>query len=331
MAGKSRLLFLGTGGVSDAVRLILPARELSKKGVLVEIHSMGEFGSNLHLSWVASQKGKFNACLLSRPHDPALVEALKGIGLYVVVDLDDDFHSIPKAHPGYKYVGPGNPKYLENVAGCVYLADALTVTTKLLQERWQELQKDITIIPNGWSKDNPFWGKTYPRETTNLFWGGTITHREDFELALPSLVRIANSYPSVRIVIAGDPQIYQMLQKVPQKQKVFVPNVTYDDYPHSLCYADILLAPLINNDFNNHKSDVKLVDAGAARIPWVASITKQYSSWREGGLFAGEWYGAISWMLNEPDTRAKLAEAGYQRALPREMGNLIDLWENVLL
>ena len=68
----------------------------------------------------------------------------------MVVDVDDDFHSIPRHHVAWKWMGPGNPESLSELEERSRIADRVTAATKALRERWLPVNKDVVIIPNGW-------------------------------------------------------------------------------------------------------------------------------------------------------------------------------------
>jgi glycosyltransferase involved in cell wall biosynthesis len=267
------------------------------------------------------------------------VEAVKEkYGLPILADVDDDFHSIPKSHPGYMAVGPGNPKFLQGHKDCLDMADKVTVTTVELANRLSVpplavRPTKLEVISNGWG-ESEWWGKRYSRGTVNIGWGGTITHRSDFLLCKDALDYILSKYKYVKIVIAGDPEIYKMMDKVKESQKMFLPMVRYEDYPHTLCYYDILIAPLENNRFNGAKSDIKLVDAGAAQIPFVASDVPIYRDaiWQEGGyLVRGKdnWINALEELVLHDEVRERKGRACREAAWSRHIGKLSDLWVNV--
>ena len=345
---KLNISFIGDGGVSDAVRLRLPAEKLMENdeisGSFTDLSKFreGELGRiKWEQLWDAGDEvyEGTSMSVITRPVFPELVGGLRDkYGHFIVADVDDDFHSIPKSHVGYRAVGPGNQDFLERHRVSLRMADLVTTTTPELAARLSEdpigVKADrVRIVPNGWG-DNEWWGRTQQRDTVNIGWGGTITHRADFLLCLDALVEIAEKYKSVKIVIAADPEIYRMLKAVREEQKMFLPMVRYEDYPHTLTYYDILIAPLEDTRFNNAKSDIKLVDAGAARIPFVASDVPIYRSdlWRECGFLVrgkAQWFDALEELVLYPETRERMGEECGNQAELRHMNKLSQDWLKV--
>jgi glycosyltransferase involved in cell wall biosynthesis len=215
------------------------------------------------------------------------------------------------------------------------MADLVTVTTDELANRITQKPVDvrperIRIVPNGWG-DSKWFDLRVPTKTINIGWGGTITHRSDFLLCRDALIEIALKYEHVKIVIAGDPEIYGMMKRVSEAQKMFLPMVRYEDYPHTLTYYDILLAPLEDTPFNNAKSDIKLVDAGAAIIPFVASDMPVYSTglWDDGGYLVNtkdEWFSALEELVTHDEIREAKGKKCREIAMVRHIDNLSKDW-----
>lgn len=334
-----KVQFIGENSVSDAIRCMLPAVELAKM-------QFADVSYNV-IPWQNEPPppiAGLDAVIMSRPHHDTLLMAYKRMGVPVVVDMDDDFRAIPENHPGYQYVGEGNPYMLAKLENCINLANRLVVATEELKERLVNHRMgafdSIHVIPNGWSSRDPHWldRRSIYKDKIIIGWGGTITHREDFQMCVKPLKKIMREHPEVIICIAGDPEIYQMFATVQEKQKLFVPMVPYDLYPITLSLWDILLAPLLNSDFNMAKSDIKLVDAGAKGIPYVASDMPVYRPWHKGeGNFAGilsnddDWYENLKYLiLAGKEGREKMGKAGKKAATTREMIELGPLWKNVI-
>jgi len=275
----------------------------------------------------------YDLVILSRPNNPKFIYPFKSKRIPVLVDIDDDFWNIPKKHVGYNHVGPGNEVAIAGIEECLKQAHAISTSTENLQIKLKEKFGDkVFIIDNGWNSDNDNWNKSLIKRNDNVVnigWAGTITHREDFKLCLNALIKITDTFKESRILIGGDPDIYLMLNNINENQKMFLPPVEYFEFPAIVGSFDILLAPLLENPFNAAKSDIKLVDAGARKIPWVASRAPNYLKWYEGGEFASttdEWVEHISEFIRGKARRRRYGEAGYQKALTRESKELIKLW-----
>jgi hypothetical protein len=326
----TKILFVGEGTVSDAVRCQLPGFHLNKLGFEVDFTAL-EYREGTLVPLMG-----YDAIVFSRPHHDSLITAYRRLGIPVIVDMDDDFHAIPEKHPGYKFVGKGDPYYLMKLDNCIYAASLITTATSILRDRLLPINKNIKVIPNGWSADNFHWlvKRSLYKDRFIIGWGGTITHREDFKMCVHPLMRFIKEYPQAMVCIAGDPEIYNMLKRIPEKQKLFVPMVSYDVYPAMLSLWDVMLAPLLDNEFNQAKSDIKLVDAGAKMIPYICSKMPVYSNWPGGGFEVGhesdEWYGALEYLFTHPDEAKTIARNGHDAARGREMTKMSKVWKEAI-
>ncbi|MBP7690304.1 MAG: glycosyltransferase [Anaerolineales bacterium] len=319
--------FYLTGEVSD-LRLQQAAAALNQRGVAAACYQ----------SFMPQHLAEHSVFIFSRPHLNAGfslgVRACAAAGRPVVIDLDDNFHHLPADHPGYASVGPGNPALLQSLEQLLQHAAVLTVATPALAEFYGRWARRVAVVPNGWSRSNPLWLQPSPaRASINLGWAGTMTHRQDVLEMRAAVLRILREFPQTRLVIGGDPEVAKLFHAAKPAQVQFLPGVPYADYPGLLAHFDILLAPLRANDFNQAKSDIKLVEAGARRIPWVASQVAAYAAWPAGGLLvkkAGEWYQHLKRLVADAGLRTSLGQAGHAQALTREAQALAPLWLEIL-
>lgn len=321
-----KILMIGDGGVSENVRAAMPGKALAARGWTV---LAGRFEA------IRKEDVHHDVAVLSRIVSPTFVSWLRDQSIRVIMDIDDNFYAIPRTHPGWRTVGAGSPTYLSQLTECLLMADLVTVTTPELVTELGKYNPKIHVIPNGWDATNPHWKiKYFHPDNINIGWAGTITHREDFQLILPSLLRLAKKYPWVKLLIGGDPKIYEMLRNVPERQKQFLPMVPFYFYPHVLSYLDLWLAPLVDNAFNRSKSDIKLVDAGASRTAFVASKIANYERWGDGGMLIDpscEWFEDLDWLVRDPMARQQLAQAGWEKAQTREITQLTPMWEKAIM
>lgn len=307
LSDEYRILFYSTGEASD-FRMRLPATWLTREGLNIEYAA-----HPMRPNWEKADVIVFLRPHIARESLQTLAQCIRA-GKTIVVDIDDDFHSIPPGHPGYYYCGPGNPGLLRALELAIKSATVLVVSTPALAERYGALAQSTLVIPNGWDEENPNWYKPPPkRQNLRIGWAGTATHLEDMRLIRSELIHFLRTYPEVQLAIGGDARIMDLFSPLPERQRLFLPFRPYHEYPNLLAEFDILLAPLADTPFNRAKSDVKLVEAGARCIPWVASALPAYRSWGTGGILAespASWPDALATLVENPDLRLQLAEAG---------------------
>lgn len=324
------ILLIGEGTVSDDVRLRNIGQCLAAEGFSVLYQNLYYRDDDLPIP-----DSPVDVVFFGRPHHSDLLLYYKRKGIPIIVDADDDFRAIPETHPGYNYVGLGDTAFLRKYENCLYLADIVTTTTNILAERLREINPNVRVIPNGWSASNPNWYTKRHIYSDSVFigWAGTITHREDFAVCLDAVRQALKKHKEARVLIAGDVEIYRKFKRISEKKKLYIPMMPYRLYPVLLSFCDIFLAPLEDNFFNRAKSDIKLVDAGAKGIPYIASNMTVYQSWGGGGILAStpdEWFEAIDKLVSDRVLRAKYAEEGHKLAQERLMSKLIDQWLEII-
>lgn len=317
----NRIQVIRANAVSD-FRMDLLHRRLVREGYDSEIITAVPFHK-------ASQ---FDTVICCRPGDSMLeyLRMCQIAGKRVVIDLDDDFNSIPKHNPAYPYTGAGHPNYLSRLKQTMGVPG--TLVTYASPELANRYRMDGVVIPNCYDEENEIWGLpkcTAPGRLT-LGWSGTTTHREDVKLILPAVKRILAAYDHVDIAISLDDQIYNEFLGLPEDRKIFLPGVPYDIYPAIFAWFDILLVPLRDTFFNRAKSDIKMVECGASRTVYVASDLPFYREWGVGGLVvpntAEAWEEALRTLIEDEEQRKSMAAAGLEKAQTRTSKAYTDKW-----
>lgn len=313
------ILCIRANAVSD-FRVELAARHLERAGYDVETITYVPF-------YKASQ---FDLIICCRPGID-MIEFLKVCliaGKPVIVDLDDDFNSIPKHNPAYPYTGAGHPTYLMNLRQL--LQHPHVTTTYASPELVNRYKVEGTVIPNYWDDENPNWEQGEPKRDglINIAFSGTSTHREDFNVVEPAIKKLLDENKNLRFVAQLDEQIYKRFIMYPEWQKLFLPPLPYDDYPLSYRYFDIMVIPLRDTRFNRAKSDVKLSECGVAKVPYIASALPQYTDWGVGGLTVGDggWEDALRTLIASEETRREFGQAGHEKALTRKASVVCQKW-----
>lgn len=324
---KSILFTLDTSVVGP-IRAGIPGAALQAKGYRVGIALFGTIGEKAYAEAdvVCFVRPTYNAAA-------AIQFMRQWPNKRAFVNVDDHFEAIPKGHPGYDLIGPGNPERIGYLHAAIRACDRLLVSTPELAERYAGYHKPVEIVPNGWLSSNDVWQRKWPHRGVTIGWAGTATHTEDWNLIETPVRRILKEFPDTRLVIAGDERIYARFASTPEKQKLYLPGLEYSQYPWLIAHFDILLAPLADTYFNRAKSDIKLVDAGARGIPFIASRLEPYLHWPAGcGLLAStpaEWYDALKLLVTDPAQRGMMGYAGSLAAAGRD-GLNTSQWEKLL-
>jgi glycosyltransferase involved in cell wall biosynthesis len=156
---------------------------------------------------------------------------------------------------------------------------------------------------------------------------------EDVAQVRRMLIRVLREFPQVRLLIAGDVQVFQLFESLPEGRCLFLPLANAEDYPVALEQVDVLLAPLRGTPFNHSSSDQPLMEAGMRGIPWVASPIPAYQDWEAGGLIArtpDEWHTHLRQLVQDAELRGVLGAAGRQKAARREMSHLARIWLDMI-
>jgi glycosyltransferase involved in cell wall biosynthesis len=311
------ILVIKCNGVSD-FRVTLAARHLSAAGYDVEIISQVPY-------YKAAAHDIFLCC---RPGEDMckFLDICVKAGKKVIVDMDDDFFSIPPKNSAYAWIGAGHPTYhitLKKLLSKVHL----TYASPELVNRYK---LPGTIIPNCYDEENVTWEEPkHPSDKVRLGFTGTATHQADFKTIIEQLQWILKERKDVKLVIGNDYTVYDQFRDIPNDQKLFIPPLSYDSYPISFKHIDILLVPLQDNYFNRAKSMIKLIEAGASRTPWLASSVPVYEQWGVGGKCVppgGDWAKEILALIDDPQLRKEYGEAGHTLALEHTSKKVSELW-----
>jgi glycosyltransferase involved in cell wall biosynthesis len=110
-----------------------------------------------------------------------------------------------------------------------------------------------------------------------LFYGsGSRSHNENFALMAKSLADLLRRNPQIQLRIVGPVEISSALAKV-QNQIERIPfTEKVSDYWRQLATANVNLAPLTSNAFNDAKSEIKWMEAAILGIPSIVSSSAVY-------------------------------------------------------
>lgn len=234
-------------------------------------------------------------------------------GKKIVVDQDDDL-KVSNDNPHKKDHQVTNAA--EVIKKTLEIADLVTTTNAHLQRKLSQYNPNVVEFQNYMDLDR--WDiptRHHSDSQIRIFWAGSITHMEDLKMVLPVLQRIQREYQNVKFIFMGEPRIKKYVEGLNIEIMLGVPFEAYPSKLHSIG-ADIAIAPLVDNEFNQCKSPIKFLEYAISKYAGVYSDTVYVSHAFDGscGTIASnldQWYLALRNYIVCPQLRHDIAERAY--------------------
>lgn len=199
----------------------------------------------------------------------------KRYGFKIVLDLDD-YWELGSTHPLYQHWQ--SEQIAEMTLGYIKMADLVTVTNERLATKVSLYNQNVAIIPNALPFD-PLVPKS--SDKTRFIYAGSITHIPDIEILKNRFGRIdpyIRDRASFLLAGVGDHAGWDGPKKIFKAtgSYEFLPVLPLDQYMRHYDNADVALVPLIDNEFNGHKSILKVMEAASRGLPCLVSKVLPY-------------------------------------------------------
>ena len=149
--------------------------------------------------------------------------------------------------------------------------DAITVTTEYLAENIRKItDKPVIVAPNSYDPSYHLVKNTKHLGQPRIIWAGSITHSADLQMIAPVVKRIKERF-GVKFVTIGDTRVKEWWGSDTEVR----PSVGIAYYMQTLASlsGDIGICPLVDDEFNRNKSQIKAIEYGLLGLPVVASPT----------------------------------------------------------
>jgi len=291
--------------------------------------------------------------------DPNSVIVAKRQGAKVIYEADDAvIDAYGKERKNLMQIGDA---WKNATIETVNLCDAVIVTNRFLKanfERFTRKDMPIHVVPNymdfDWYKDAD-WDIKRNTDEVRIGWFGSRGHFEDLRMVLPALEEVLIKYPQARFIYCGyggmssEKRMTEIgwgedvFREIPRHRREFNIAVEHTMWPdkHRALDLDIGLAPLIDDEFNHCKTNIKWQEYAALKTPVVASptvyaehpILEGVTSINHGytGMIANnheEWVRWLSMLIEDKKFRKKMGKAAYAKI--KSDWNLEKRWKNWL-
>lgn len=335
-----------TSGV-DYARLVLPATHLAKlPGFKVEIRKnpftdkektwddVTKAWDIIWTSYIDKPMGYVQMAFHAEKNDCKLV-----------IDLDDNVWELPPENPVYKSYHPGSES-LGVLSKILQNQDHITVSTSKLQSVVCRMcikrHDQVKVLPNMIDLNaydfNNIVRKDHPLTIAHF---GSTTHFQD--LMDPAFVsgmeQVLSKYKDVRFITVGNWVPAFQSKFGPQYRQIMglgKPDVHQwinEAWPKLMGISDIIVAPLSAAESNKSKSDIKMLETGAAKLPFIGSRVTPYNNSigviEEVAYLAGtskEWFTKLEKLILDEKLRKGQGEKLHEWVKNRSIQSNVQKW-----
>lgn len=260
-------------------------------------------------------------------------------GKKVVYELDDNIFKYPDSP---EYVKSGLQAETLSTIRIIRSSDAVTTSTDAIAETVRELvDTPVYVLPNQLDFADIEHLRFSARKQLSVGWAGGHYHVQDLGLVEAALERVLDRYPEVILIMYGAcPRGLYVRKKDRIFLQPFVPMEEFNFWMAALRF-DIGIAPLYKTEFAKSRSNLRLLQYSALKIPVVASNYGEYGRALGSGL-AGlvaeddQWEEKIGYLIEDPAERERLGRAAYEYVkkeydIERNIGRWSAVYEEVML
>lgn len=283
------------GGVSD-VRVIEPMKAMATYGAaMCKVGLEGALEPNL--SPDLPRIAVLHRPLMTGLSGIARIRALLAKGFLVVTEFDD--------HPSFMEERGLDVDQMLTFRG----VHAVQTSTVPLAEVLVARNPEVAVFPNG-VYELPAVNNFADPESMTLFFGA-LNRQADWAPYMQVLNEVARAVGErLRFSVMFDETFFNALET---PHKSFEPLADYNTYKKLLAQSEISFMPLGDTAFNRAKSDLKFIEAGAARVAALASPVVYGGVIEDGktGLIfrdPGELRAALLRLLAYPEATKRMAD-----------------------
>lgn len=203
---------------------------------------------------------------------------------------------------------------------------AVQTTTEYLAARLRTFNPNVKVFANQLKKISPLRNfKEQKNKPVQIFFGA-VNRDAEFKAVLPILNKLAQDYGNkITFKIIANKELFDMLET---ENKIFAGNpdffngqfIPHEKYLEILRESDIALLPLLDNEFNRSKSDLKFIECascGAAVLASPVVYSKTVKDDETGLIYNDdkEFSQKLKLLIDNKEKRYELATAAYDYVL----------------
>lgn len=261
------------------------------------------------------------------------VEALARRGVALCFDHDDDLRASDMVSGKSSLQGLlDNQRWSAIYERMARLVDLVTTPSEELAAKYRKVgAKEVAVIENYLDSRMQCFGHRSRHDGVVVGWIAEAEHVGDIRALklAESLSRLLDAHANVRVLTIG---VHLPLSS---ERYEHIPKVAYLDMLKVISRVDIGIAPLVDNDFNRSRSNVKLKEYGAVGAAWAASPVGPYRGLgeKQGGVLVPDdhWFDALDRLVRNRILRYRLARRALRWAKTQTVDRHAIDWEKRFL
>ena len=249
---------------------------------------------------------------------PRIIQEARRLSKPVIYEADDWLLEVPDSNLqslAYQDV-------LASILSAVIQSDLVITSTEYLRNKFLLFNSNTIVFPN--YLDDTLWkiqspkldpSQEKPNQVVTIGYMGGRTHQSDLQSITAVLTQLDQLYPSrLRFKFWGCPPPLEWFGR----SNVAWKKIDILDYVEFAAFflsqsCDIVIAPLVDNEFNRAKSAIKFLEYSALGFPGVYSRCEPYAkliAHGETGFLASteaEWVASLRLLIDDPALRARIA------------------------
>lgn len=265
------------------------------------------------------------------------IKRIKHNGCKFIIDIDDYWY----LHHGHElskwWVSRNMTSLIEaNISNADYVMTTHDVIGKLTK-------RDYIVMPNGIDASDMQWNVKPKaiRNTVEFGWCGSNNHIYDINLMGKALRRLNGEDVNYRMAYVGYSPKMPNVKKyehvltgydtAKDNQYVNIQGLPVDEYATLYDQIDVALIPMVNNQFNSCKSNLKMLEAGFKKKAVIVSDVHPYTPLINHGVNClkvnstdnnNGWYKSIKRLCNDRELIKQLADQLHKDVQAYELSNL---------
>lgn len=275
-----------------------------------ELASIEQYLNNIDVLIVARFRWNFE---LDR-----IIELAKSQGIKVVFEVDDMVYTnkyIPtivntlsvnmSQQADYDYWF----SYTSRLNASALKCDAAVTTNGFLAEKMQnDLNIPVYVLQNFLNRQQEEISEKYYQQKMKMYYSdkfvigyfsGTPSHINDFLVVAPEIKKLLEKYDDIVLRIVGFMEMPNFMKELEARGRVErIPLVNFLDLQKEIAKVDVNIAPLVNNEFSNCKSELKFYEAAIVGTITCATPSSTFKKSIQDGITGylcerGKWFQTL--------------------------------------